>query len=1176
MHRFMNWSGPGSEYAVISSLPMVLKRTLAHWKLLSAVVVGAVLAVTIMASSVIFFESLRDLALKRALEVPLPTALDVLVEAGDVPATRDTHRQLTSTIDQTIVSRLGPFLNRVDLSVKSWTFFSLESRMLPADQCACRSTAIVPTGPDGTPLVIECDCKRVAFYTIPDADRRVKLIEGRLPTAQTGLPEAGRGMVMEAMLDIETASRFNLTIGDTYPAIPYWKDEHDGAEAIVTGIYDRADPTEPVWRIFDDAFGTRGSSLEFIYFVVPEESILGGLSAYFPAMGADWVWLIDIDPESIHAADTGPIQAALRTTDNELSATVDGFIMESDLPATLSNFEEKLFFNRLPMFVVLILIVLVVLYYIVTLASLLVDAQKAEVGLLRSRGGTSLQILSVFVIEAVLLAAVGVIVGPLCALGAVTIIGILPPYHGLNDGALLPVQFTWNVMKLALIGGGLTLAALLIPAFRASRMGLLVEKRARARPARLAFVQRYYLDLVFLGLAVFLLWQLSKQGSFVGIQLFGDRTVSQLALATPAVLMVASGVILLRVFPLLMAALAKLVSVGLLGRLTPPSLTFGLWQMARNPSHHARLSLLLILTAGLGVFAASFARTLERGAQERALYDSGADLRATSVSLPPGGQSFSISKSVLAASGVTALSAVYRETGALTSAGDFVTFNVIGVDSTTIGEVAFLRDDFADAPVAELMTLISPADPGGIVLPPETNWISVLVKPLVRQPGTTIVVRLSDGNGRFYTLPLGNLTPLSTARNKFECAATDADEAPDWCRVGASIWPSQDTAPFQAPSPSLPLRIHSIGVTVPRGGSLAPGAIDIADISISSGDGEGTTVIEGFDSLRNWRRVFTGANSLGDSVSLAPEEPGTIRFRWMDGASRELRGLVYGGEEQAVPALVSPSFGTKYGVRKGETIDISLESVRMRILVKGFVSYFPTIDPNEGPFAILDSQTLRTRLNAERIFGDRQPTEFWIATTEGPVYSAAGAVVPQSDPSRLLVENSLGSARVRYAQVVDRAVLLSSADVDPLVALGWRALLGIAFFTVLVISAVGFLVHTRVSFDARRTEFALLRSIGLSMRQLLSLVILEQVLVIGVAIALGIIMGMRLGNTIMPYLANSGDGARFVPPMLVKIDWAGFATTFGLLGGVFVAVIAAILTSVYTMSIHRAMRMGEG
>ena len=148
-------------------------------------------------------------------------------------------------------------------------------------------------------------------------------------------------------------------------------------------------------------------------------------------------------------------------------------------------------------------------------------------------------------------------------------------------------------------------------------------------------------------------------------------------------------------------------------------------------------------------------------------------------------------------------------------------------------------------------------------------------------------------------------------------------------------------------------------------------------------------------------------------------------------------------------------------------------------------------------------------------------------------------------------------------------------SLDPLVSAGWRALLGIAFFTVLLVSAVGFLVHAKVSFDGRRSELALLRTIGLSMKQLLFLVILEQVLVIGTAIALGIFMGSRMGTTIMPYLANSGETATVIPPMAFQIDWLGFGITFGILGLVFLGVIGLILVSVYRMSIHQVMRIGE-
>jgi putative ABC transport system permease protein len=186
------------------------------------------------------------------------------------------------------------------------------------------------------------------------------------------------------------------------------------------------------------------------------------------------------------------------------------------------------------------------------------------------------------------------------------------------------------------------------------------------------------------------------------------------------------------------------------------------------------------------------------------------------------------------------------------------------------------------------------------------------------------------------------------------------------------------------------------------------------------------------------------------------------------------------------------------------------------------------------------------------------------------------ALAPDVDPAVASIRMALLPARLTIGPIEDRSNVLGSIRIDPLITAGWKVLLGIAFFTVLVVSAAGFLVHARVTFSARRQEFALLRTIGLSMRQLMSLVVLEQILVIGVAIGIGIFMGTRLGDTIMPYLANSGEQVSVVPPMRLAIDWAGFAATIGLLTLVFLAVIVVILLAVYKMSIHRVMRMGEG
>ncbi|HIN15518.1 MAG TPA: hypothetical protein EYM69_07790, partial [Dehalococcoidia bacterium] len=346
-----------------NSLQLIVKRTLAHWRLLSAVVVGVVLASTIMASSVIFFDALRDVALQRALSTHEASELDVLVEAGQVPTNAETHATIVDAMSGSIVSRFEPFLDDREFALKTWTFFvDLPPVMVAQQDCPCR-TAIGSNSGDG-PELIECDCRRVTMMTLPDVDDRVEIVEGTLPQVST---EVGPddSFQIEALLDVAAAGVLGIKVGDVYPARPHWADEHSRVDVLVTGLYVRVDPEAAHWRIQDDAFGTRTNTLQFARFVVPEKTIIDGMGSYFPNMGTDYAWWLDIDPGRIVASETEAIRNTIDARERELKAIVDGFLMQSDLPDVLRVFETDLFFNRLPMFIVLILIVLVVLYYVV-------------------------------------------------------------------------------------------------------------------------------------------------------------------------------------------------------------------------------------------------------------------------------------------------------------------------------------------------------------------------------------------------------------------------------------------------------------------------------------------------------------------------------------------------------------------------------------------------------------------------------------------------------------------------------------------------------------------------------------------------------------------------------------------------------------------------------------------
>jgi ABC-type antimicrobial peptide transport system permease subunit len=1171
---------------ISNSLQLIVKRTLSHWRLLSAVVVGVVLASMIMASSVIFFGALRDLALQRALSVHDASDIDLLIEARQVPTNSKTHSTIIDAMDRKMIRKFEPFTDDLEFGIKTWTFFvDLPPPMVPKGSCPCRSS-IRATEDDGQllepPPQIECDCRRASMMTLPDLENRVHLIDGVLPepASQAG---SGESLQINAILDAESAQTLSIRVGDIYPAKPHWEDEHDRVDVLVTGLYTRVDPEAEHWRIQNESFGSRTKTLQFARFVVPEKTIIDSLGSYFPNMGSDYAWCLGVEPTKISASDTESIRITIDSTEKELKAIVDGFLLQSDLPQVLQAFDADLFFNSLPMFIVLILIVLVVLYYVVILASLLVDAQQTEIGLLRTRGATSRQILAVFVIEATLLAAVAVATGPFLAMIGVSFLGVLPIYSELNNGDALPVELTFAALRMAAIGGLLGLLALFIPALRAARLGVIASRVTRTRPPRLALIQRYYLDMVLLALAMFLFWQLTKKGSFVAVSLFGETTVNQLILGVPTIFLVAAGIGLLRIFPVAMDVAGRVLSKQPMSTITPSALILGIWQLARNPAHHSRLSLLLILTSALGVFAASFGATLEQSAVDQVYYRTGADIKLTSVSKYSGGISNSITRKLSETEGVRAITPIYREASRITSDVAAERFQFVAVDLETVEDVAWIRGDFGISPFDAKAAVLDVGGAHGILLPEESWWLTAHIQPLARQPSTFLVARLSDTNGHFFSIPLGNLTPLATNGHRFNCPLPVDGEAPGWCRVGSSIQATRFRGiPGLLPKP--PIRLHSIGVVNFENG-LTPAAINVDDIAVLDHKGTELTIIETFDSVSNWHPMTPTREAFADSLTPASEPDGTplhgiARLRWTSSKAGEYRGLAYGPEFVAMPVIASRSFITKFGGGDAKILEIAIDGTPLKVSVKDTVALFPTLALDNEAFLIADFDALHERLNVVRAIGNRQPSEFWIATERGAEILGSGegvlASVTAGDPAVPEIRRDLSSLRIRSnSNIEDRTLELSDVTLDPLVSAGWRALLGIAFFTVLVVSAVGFLVHARVSFDGRRSELALLRTIGLSMKQLLFLVVLEQMLVIGAAIALGIFMGSRMGTTIMPYLASSGESAVVVPPMAFQVDWDGFGITFGLLGSVFAIVIGVILLSVYRMSIHQVMRMGE-
>ena len=1214
----------------ISAWPLVVRRSLAHWRLLSTVVVGVVLASAIMSGTVIYYDALRELALTSTLDRLTEDEANVVVKADRGPTTVEEFSKVARTVNAEVDARVAWFLEDRVMGAKTATFF---------------------LSPVGEEAGAGQDNARAYFAFVPTLDEHIRIVSGGWGATVAPTPR-GQPLRLEALVPAEAADLFGVGVGDSLSAVPYWNDAIPYATVTVAGVFERTGPDE-FWHL-DAAVLAASTSGNFrtIPFFLTREAYFDTLGASFTDMDSTYAWLLRVDQSKLDARNAWIARSGLDTMGSRLSRNLFSYRQITELEDALADYDRRLFFSKLPMFVVLVLIAVVILYYVVTISSLVVEQQRGEIALLRSRGASSAQILAVFVLEGMTISVLAAAAAPPIAAFLISVLGYTPAFSGLSGGDRLDVAISGGAFAMAALGGLLSFAALLIPAVQASKVGVTRHRQEAARPTAQPFFLRYYLDVLLLVISVVLFRQLSDQGSVVASSVFGELVVNQALLAVPALVLVAVAMVLLRLFPLAirflsgdspsllhivagataailapsivvraisndvpltwivqLAALAALVaaywatartdsplrrwaglaaqvvlvaillSVGptlpmpqvfipilvaipiaqvvyrllhAYGLNAPAGFSMGMWQMARRPTHYARLSLLLVLMAGLGIVAASFGGTLERSFEERARYSSGADIRLEGVILNTRGRSVSIVDEYMALPSVSVVGPAFRGAGSDLSELLGESYTMVAVDSRVVSEVGWFRDDFAESPLPELLAQLEHTSlPVGLTLPDEASELWLVIKTDRPQPDVGVIARLKDANGRYFTYIMG---PLNSTQ---------------WERMAVPLF-RRDGRVFsgrrQILTPQVPMELVSVSVNKFDGrGRLRAGTISISRISAWTPTGE--HVLEAFDDLSGWSIIRAAPESVSDAIqptrSSFDGDTGAAQFIWTEGNPLVSRGMFHGPPITPVPVLASGLFLRETGHRVGDTFEVSVQGHRLPVNIVDKLDFFPTLDTFNRMFLVSDLRAVAAFANLDVTAGELRPNEMWIETAINGSEREELVGILTDDPP-------FPSRRVH-----DTQQNLAESRVDPLVQSGWRALLFMAFAAVLILSGLGFLVHAYVSFRSREMEFALMRTIGFSTRQLTTLIWLEQALIIIAGLALGTWMGGRIGAIIMPFLGNDDQGSQVLPPFILEVNWTTLFITYAIMAVAFTLIITGMIWFVRRISLQRILRLGE-
>ena len=1122
-------------YGIISTWQLVAKRALAHWRLLSYVVIGVVLASAILSGTIIYFEALRELALENSLQKRTTEQLNITVRASRGPTNNEEYGKITSVV--------VPLANRH----VSW---------MVRDSIPAGRTPTFYLGQVGSEDTAKGGLDRTFFAFIDDLDERVPLIEGAppIPSAAVGPDQP---LELEAVVPIRAMQELGARVGDRFAAVPTISSDIPYVYVTISGAFDWESANDAELVSFtEESLQTRTltTDLRLMPFFITRQSFLEALGPSIGSMSASYFWYLKTDPSLLNADNAQLTVANISVMSNRAVAALQTFSLTTGLDDALIEYDQRLFFSRLPMFIVLILIAFVILYYVATMSSILVENQRSEVAQFRSRGSDTSQILTVFIMEGAMIALLAAIAAPVIAALTISLLGLTPAFFGLTGGGLLSVEISPAAYALSTLGGILGFLALLLPAIQASRFGITQQRQQSSRPTSLPTFQRYYLDVLLLLVAIFLFRQLTEQGSVVARDVFGAAVADELLLAVPGLVLVASAMVLLRLFPLVMNLISKLFA-----KVLPVAAAMTVWQMSRQPTHYSRLSLLLVLTAGLGIFASSFSTTLQRSFEERILHVSGSDVRVVGVNrssasdevaLMTGGR-FAEEIAYERIPGVDIASAVLKRAGRDLTRKQGGSFEMIALNHANFDNVAWFRGDFSDEPIGNLLARIRPDESvrtgGGIELPSDAVSIGARIRSDRIQPTLQVVARLTNALDQQTDYALGLVT------------------SSDWITLDVPL-AIQGRENFLANGPIRlsALYIEQSNLNVP----LKPGTVLFDDLHVTTGGGQ-QVLLDGFDSIDAWSLLKTSETSISDELQASSEVfedvAGAAVFTWARGEPLTPRGIFVGEEPPPIKVLASQAFLSRESHRVGDEFEVSIDRARIPVSIVGAVDLFPSVTSDLKPYLIADISALNAFATSGVADQPFLPEELWIAS------STTGKARESLLESLKSVEG-FGSVAVLDREERFRA---KDASVDPLIDAGWRALLFIAFSAVLLLSCLGFLVHAYSSFRSRQVQFALMRTTGLSGRQLMMMMWLEQTVIIALGLALGTWMGSRLGATIIPFLGHDDFGGKVIPPFVMVIDWTALLITYAIMLVIFAVITLALILLIRRLSISRILRIGE-
>lgn len=261
------------------------------------------------------------------------------------------------------------------------------------------------------------------------------------------------------------------------------------------------------------------------------------------------------------------------------------------------------------------------------------------------------------------------------------------------------------------------------------------------------------------------------------------------------------------------------------------------------------------------------------------------------------------------------------------------------------------------------------------------------------------------------------------------------------------------------------------------------------------------------------------------------------------------------------PGVILSSSFKSYGLELGDTVECKWGGNEpFEVTVLAFVDYWPGLSPykeakNGGymDFAVMNYDYVNVQTSME-------PYEVWFKLKDG-------ASVQE-------FYDSIDKAGIKPLTLESASQKTIEKKNDPMLQ-GMNGALTLGFIIIMVMCIIGFLIYWILSIKSRTLQFGILRAMGMKFREIIMMIVYEQLLVSGVAIFAAIFIGGITSDLFVPLFQSIFDASQSVPPFAVIPERSDYLKLYAVIGVMLLTAFLVLGRLIKKIKISQALKLGE-